>query len=907
MRRTPHLVFAALVAVAGGRLPARGQTAFSADRFAGLEFRSIGPSLTTGRIADVEIDPGDPGVWYVAAASGGLWKTVNRGNTWTPIFDEGGSYSLGVVTVDPRNSSIVWLGTGENQSQRSVSFGDGVWKSNDAGATWRHVGLENSEHIQRILIDPRDSDIVYVAAQGPLWSAGGDRGLYRTTDGGRTWTRVLHVSDDTGITDVVMDPRDPDVLYAAAYQRRRRVGQLIGGGPEAGIFKSIDGGASWRKLERGLPAVHLGRIALAIDPRLPNTVFAQVVAQRDEGGFFRSDDAGETWTRVSDHDGGDPQYYGEIFVDPHRPATLWTIEVQIHRSDDGGRTFEPVPFPIHVDHHEIVFDPADRRHMLVGNDGGLYETWDEGATWRHFTNLPLSQFYRLDVDNARPFYTVCGGAQDNGSICGPARTPNRVGIRTSDWFSIGGGDGFQPRLDPEDAAIVYGMSQNGALNRLDLRTGRSTSIRPRPPAPAGRNGGSGPPEGEEDENTGRWHWDSPFIISPHSASRLYFAGNQLWKSDDRGDSWKAISPDLTRQLDRDTIPVMGRLWPEDAVARNLYTTALSTITALDESPLVPGLLYAGTDDGLVQTSENDGASWRRVDRFPGLPDLSYVTDIFASPVDAGTVFVTFNNWQRGDFRPYVLRSTDRGRSWTSIAGNLPARSGAWSIVQDHVDPDLLFIGMEFGVWFSVDGGRAWTQLRGGIPVIQARDLVVQRRESDLVVGTFGRGAYILDDYSALRAVDGAALALDAQLFPLRDAWLFEELGQVRAAWGNETTPNPPFGALLTYHLRSQMAAGDTLVLTVSDSAGRRVRRLTLPNEPGVQRVAWDLRADPPPAPPEGRGGRGGGGRGGGRGGGPPQGPVVEPGTYTARLGRLAAARVTPLGDARTFRVVPLPR
>ncbi|MFP6640956.1 MAG: glycosyl hydrolase, partial [Myxococcota bacterium] len=673
---------------------------------------------------------------------------MNRGNSWTPIFDDQPSYSLGCVEVDPRNSSVVWLGTGENTSNRSVGYGDGIYKSTDAGRTWRRMGLENSEHIQRVLIDPRDSDVVYVASQGPLWAPGGDRGLYKTTDGGQHWTRVLQVSEDTGITDVVLDPQDPDVIFAAAYQRRRAVGQTIGGGPEAGIFKSTDGGATWARLKQGLPSGHVGRIALAVDKRHPGRVYALVVAQGDEGGFFVSENAGADWTRTSDYSGGDPQYYGEIFVDPHRPDSVWALDVQFHRSVNAGRSFEAVRFSIHVDQHDLVFDEEDPKHLLVGNDGGLYETWDGGNTWRHFTNLPLSQFYRVGVDGTRPFYNVAGGSQDNGSILGPSRTHHRVGIRTSDWQRIGGGDGFQARFDPEEPNIVYRQSQNGALGRLDLRTGKSRSIRP----PRLRRSSR---EGDKDEATAtqRWHWDSPLIISPHAPQRLYYAGHRLYRSDDRGDNWSPVSPDLTRDLDRDAIPIMGQIWPKDAVGRHLYTTTLSVISALDESPLREGLIYVGTDDGLFQATEDGGKSWRRVERFPGLPVHSYVTDVFASPLDADTVFVTFNNWQRGDFRPYVYKSTDQGRNWSAITGNLPSRSGAWSIVQDHVDRDLLFVGMEFGVFFSVDGGRDWVQLKGGMPSIQARDLLIQRRENDLVVGTFGRGVYILDDYSALRSVD----------------------------------------------------------------------------------------------------------------------------------------------------------
>ena len=974
------LLAAGAVTAAASLYAQNGDPRLTADTMKSFAFRSVGPSLTTGRISDVAVDPKNPSVWYVAAAAGNLWKTENRGNTWTAIFDEQGSYSLGAVTVDPKDSNIVWLGTGENNNQRSVGFGDGVYKSTDGGATWKRMGLENSEHIQNIVIDPRNSSVVYVTAIGPLWSAGGHRGLYKTADGGQTWKAVLTVSPDTGVTDLLMDPKNPDVLYAAAYQRRRAVGQLIGGGPESGLYKSTNAGQTWTKLTKGLPSVEIGRIGLAANWRNPRTVYALVTAQLGQGGFFRSDDAGATWTRIGRstnagrggrggaqggtppspcgpadstppkpsadapaqgaggrggfnddcYRGGDPGYYNEIYVDAYDPETIWSLQTNVDRSTDGGKTWSQVAMPgVHVDHHDIVFDPADKNHVLLANDGGLYETYDGMKTWRHFTNLPLSQFYRVATDNSRPFYYVCGGAQDNGSICGPSRTANRAGIRTSDWYNIGGGDGFQPRVDPEEPNIVYAQSQEGSLNRLDLNTGRSTAIRPRPqnttvdgkpPVPSppqaaqggGRGGGFGQPR------LGRWHWDSPLIVSPHSNRRLYYGGERLYRSDDRGDSWVTISPDLTRQLDATKIEIMGKVWPTTSVAFNQATTTLSTITAIDESPLLEGLLYVGTDDGLVQVSDDGGKNWRKTDKFPGVADYAYVTDVFASPREAGTVFVTLNNYQRGDYKPYIVRSTDQGRNWTSISGNLPARSGAWSIVQDHVSGNLLFAGLEFGVWFTVDGGQSWTQLKGGIPTTQARDLVIQRRENDLVVGTFGRGAFILDDYSALRDLTPAGLADEARLLPLRDAYLFEELGQQAAAWGNIVTPNPPVGATLTYIVGRAPEGDAKLVMTIADDTGKQVRRFDVPKTAGLNRATWNLRADAPPA--EGRGGGRGGdpgdpagggeqqqaGQGGGRGG-PPQGPLVSPGRYRATLGRQSGETVTPIGAAQSFQVVALPK
>ena len=996
MNRT--LAFSVAVAAACATLGAQSG-GITADTLKGLPLRSIGPDITTGRISDIDIDPKNPNVWYVAAASGGLFKTEDRGNHFTPIFDEGGAYSLGAVKVDPKDSNIVWLGTGENNNQRSVSYGDGIYKSTDAGKTWKRMGLENSEHIQNILIDPRNPSTVYVTAVGPLWRAGGDRGFYKTTDGGATWKAVLTVNEDTGAQDAVMDPQHPDTIYVAMNQRRRQVGQLIGGGPGSGLYKTTDGGAHFTRLTRGLPAVEMGRIGLGINPKNPKILYAIIAAQRGEGGFFRSDDAGATWTRIGRQvnepgrgqffgqggapvappsltpctaigapatpapqpapgqaargrggvtddcfRGGDPGYYDELFVDPDNPETIYITNTNLAKSEDGGKTWRNLQLPgVHVDYHEVVWDPSDHRHVLLGNDGGVYESYDNWKSWRHFTNLPLSQFYRISTDNARPFYNVCGGAQDNGSVEGPSRTVHRAGVRTSDWFNIGGGDGFQCRIDPEDPNIVYAQSQEGNVTRLDLRTGVSVGIRPRstnvygmsqadidyetrtatlgrggeeapaaPPAGAAPAGGQGGGRGGRGgggrggQQLGRWHWDTPFIISPHSARRLYFAGDRVYRSDDRGDSWTPVSGDLTRNLDRTKIPIMGKIWPADSVAYMEATTRLSTITALDESPLLEGLLYVGTDDGLIQVSEDGGRTWRKVDPIAGIPEFTYVTDVQASARDVNTVFATLNDWNRGNFKPYVVKSADRGRTWTSIAGDLPARSGAWSIVQDPVNGSLLFIGMEQGLYATVDGGAHWVRM-SGVPNMQVRDVAIQKREGDVVAGTFGRGVFILDDYTALRDISPEGLAERARLYPLRDAYQYNELNQVEATWGNTTYQNPPYGALLTYSI-SQPAGGDAkYAMTIADDQGQQVRRIELTADqasPGLHRLAWDLRRD---APAGAQGGRGGGGFGGGFGGrGGNAGPPVAQARYTATIGTLSGETFTVVGRPVSFLVLPLP-
>ncbi len=973
----PLTVFLAAV-VGAGQGPA-GADRLTAEFFQGLELRTLGPSLMTGRVADVEVDPKNPDVYYVVTGAGGLWKSENRGITFKPIFDDGGSFSLACIAIDPRNSNVLWLGTGENSNPRAAMYGDGVYKSTDAGKTWTRVGLEKSEHIGNIKIDPRNSEVVYVAAQGPLWSGGGDRGVYKTTDGGKTWKAVLTVSADTGANEIVIDPNNPDVLYASTWQRRRGVGQFIGGGPESSIYKSMNAGATWTKLAGGLPKGDMGRIALGVDPKAkPTRVYALCNAKRDESGFYRSDDAGITWTRFGHsaaggragggfgggqgggddfYRGGDPGYYHELYVDPIRPDTIWSANTNLDRSEDGGKTWRQVPInyneaygAVHVDFHDVWCDPSDRNHYIVGNDGGAYETYDDGKNFRHFNNLPVTQFYRVAVDNAKPFYKVCGGAQDNNSMCGPSRTVNRVGIRTSDWIVVGGGDGFQSRVDPEDPNIVYATSQEGGITRLDLRTGVSKSIRPRPPVDvnttAGGTGAAGGMGGRGGRGGDRTNWDCPYIISPHSPSRLYWGSYRLYRSEDRGDHWTVVSGDLTRNLDPTTIPIMGKVWPTDSVSYNQATTRLSTIVSLDESPLVEGLLYAGTDDGLLQVSEDGGKNWCKTEKFPGVPDGTYLTDVFASPRDADVVFVALNNWQKGDFKPYLLRSADRGRTFSSIAGDLPDRHDLWSVVQDHINGNLLFAGTEFGLFFTVDGGGHWVQLNGGMPVCQVRDLAIQKRENDLALGTFGRGFYILDDYSALREVTAQALSREAELFPLRTTYQYTESNYEQAAWGNEVTPNPPMGAIFTYSVGQAMPADTKLVLTIADETGKQVRRLDqipgesrqaapqeLPKSIGIHRVAWNLRGEMV-APAAARGGAGGGGaagaagagvgrgaqagRAGGAGAAPPAGaafggfggrggaPAVEPGRYTATLGKMTGDTVTPIGKPQSFMVVPLP-
>jgi photosystem II stability/assembly factor-like uncharacterized protein len=955
MKRAPWLL--APLILASLLLAQQGSTPkLTSDLVKGLEVRNIAGIFTSGRIADIAVDPKNRSTWYIATASAGLWKTTNRGLNFQPVFDDQGSYSLGAVVVDPKDSNVVWVGTGENQAQRAIGYGDGVYKSTDAGHSWKKVGLANSEHVAKIIIDPRNSNTVFVAAQGPLFSPGGDRGVYKTTDGGATWKAVLTVSENTGATDLDFDPRTPDVMYAATYQRRRNTSVIVAGGPESAIYKTTDAGAHWTKLKEGLPTVDTGRISLAVSPQKPDTVYSIISLAHNMSYFYRSDDAGAHWTKTYDLVERaalqDPEYYGEIYPDPSQYDRVYIMDTVVRVTNDGGKTITPAAFQVHADNHALAFDPGDPNHLLEGNDGGLYESYDHGRTWRHFNNIPVTQFYRVSTDNGLPFYNIYGGAQDNGSQGAPSRTANRVGIRPTDWMNTGGGDGFQSRADYADPNIVYTCSQQINCVRLDLKTGVSLSIRPNfasaevgaTSVPGGAGGGGGRRGGA---SLGlRDRWDIPFIISPHSHTRLYIFGNHLMRSDDRGDHWTMLSGDLTRNIDRDTVPVMGKVWGPDAVGKNLFTDSYGTGTSIAESPLKEGLLILGTDDGLIQVTEDGGTAWRKIEKFPGIPDLTYVSGVFTSPHDANTIFVTFNDFHRGNFKPYVLKSVDLGRHWQSIAGDLPDRDPVWNVIQDPVNPNLLFAGTEFGLSFSIDAGVHWVRLKGGMPTINIRALEIQKRESDLVAASFGRGFFVLDDISALRGLSAQTLSQEGTLFPVgRPARSFTEIGYYNAA-GQPTDPNPPAGALLTYYLRDDVQGEARVVLTVTDSEGKQVRQLDASNQAGMHRTPWDLR-EPPPAggrgfgrgaaaddnaeppggdnPPQGggagrgaagggagRGGRGGagapaaaaGGGGGGRGG-RGGGPLVKPGTYTVQLGKLVNGTVTPLGEARKVDVVAL--
>jgi len=883
-----------------------------------LRFRGIGPAFMSGRIGDIAVDPVNRSTWYIAASSGGVWKTTNAGVTFSPIFDGYTSFSIGCVTVSPHDRHTIWVGTGENNSQRSVAYGDGVYKSTDGGQSFSKVGLENSEHIGMIAVHPTEPNTVFVAAQGPLWKDGGDRGLYRTTDGGRSWSKVLDISPMTGVNEIHIDHENPDVMYATSYQRRRHEWVLIDGGPESAIYKSTDGGSTWRKANRGLPGGDLGRIGLDISPVNSEVVFAIVEAGEGKGGFYRSKNRGETWERVGSYVSSGPQYYNEIVCCPHNIDRVYSLDTNLMVSEDGGKTFVPAgEDDKHVDNHAIVIDPADPNHLIVGCDGGIYETWDRCKTYDYKANLPITQFYRVAVSNEKPFYYVYGGTQDNATQGGPSRTNNDHGIRNSDWFVTVFGDGFEPAVDPQDPDTVYSQWQYGGLVRYNRKTGERVDIKP-------QESKEGPPL--------RWNWDSPLLISPHNPKRLYYASQILFRSDDRGDNWTAISPDLSRQIDRNQLKVMGRVWSVDAVAKNSSTSLYGNIVSLDESPRVAGLLYVGTDEGLVQISEDGGGSWRKVDQFGSLdvPEFGYINDIEADLHDDNTVYVAVQNHKRGDFKPYILKSNDRGRTWSDITGNLPVRGSVYTLKQDHVNPKLLFCGTEFGVFFTIDGGEKWVAIKSGLPTISIRDMEIQRRENDLVLATFGRGFYILDDYSPLRDLKPELLETN-HMFPIKKGLMFQTVTPMgvsdRGFQGANfyTAPNPDYGVTFTFYLKEELKSkkserekkdrerssggrdapypswedlkaedrevGPSRWLTIRDAAGNVIRKIPTSTDKGMVRTTWDYR----------HAGGGGGGRRRSAG----AGPIAVPGKYTIEISQMVEGNVTEVLPKVEFEIEPL--
>ncbi len=828
-------------------LAASAATLSSQSAFDGLRFREIGPAVMGGRIHDVEVDPNDHSTIYVATAGGGLWKTVNHGILWTPIFDETGENAFGDVAIFAGDSKLLWAGTGEQNNRQSSTWGGGVYKSTDAGSTWTFVGLRETSSIARVVLHPTDANTVYIAAVGNLWRPTAERGVYRTRDGGATWTRVLTVDTLTGATDLVMDPRDPNVLYAATYQRLRTGFGFNGGGPGSGLWKSTNGGDTWTPLLNGVPDGDKGRIGLSIALSKPDVLVA-TIEHAGAGGTYRSEDAGGSWKRVSTTNPR-PMYYSKPTIDPTNEQRVWMMGVQPAKSEDGGTTFEPMPnsptydLGLKDDHHALWIDPKDPRHLLLGGDGGLHESWDLGYTYARINNFSIGQFYRVAVDNRDPYW-IYGGMQDAHSWMGPSATSHWLGILNSDWVQIGFSDGTGHAVDLKGERFVYSTSSGGNITRVDAITGDRYDIQPR--APLGESY--------------RFDWTAPVVASQHNAGTVYLGANKLLTSRDFGSTWSATD-DLTRSVNRDTLRIAGVLTTDIRLSRNDGESNHSEITTVAESPLDAKVLWAGTDDGNVQVSRDGGSTWTELSsRITGVTNGSFVDRIVASSASTGTAYVTFENHRRGDFAPYIFRTTDFGRTWKRVTNGLPEGNPVRSIAEYPGKANVLLAGTERFLHYSVDSGATWTRLAANLPPTRYDDIVIHPRTKDIVLGTHGRSIWVLDDASPLAEWTSATASKPATLFPVREATLTIYRADVStAAHAIYASENPAEGATFTYHLAHSV---DTVRFVITHPNGRTVREFTAPTTVGVvQRVQWDLRWPPAQS----------GGFGGGVAGGPPAG------------------------------------
>jgi hypothetical protein len=837
----------------------------------GLTWRCIGPSNMGGRIDDFAVVESNPSIIYVATASGGVWKTVNNGVTWEPIFDGQSTSTIGDVTVSPSNPDIVWVGTGEQNNRQSSSWGNGVYKSTDAGKTWTNMGLRDSHHIGRIAIHPTNPDIVYVAAVGHLWGPNKERGLFRTTDGGKTWTNTKFIDDNTGFVDVAIDLQSPNTLYAAAYQRQRRTWGFVGGGPGSGLYKTTDGGESWVLLTNGLPSGNTGRIGIDVYRANPEVVYA--IIENREGGVFRSDDKGLSWRKMSPTNPR-PMYYSKIRIDPNNDQRIWVLGASMYFSEDGGRTFRTdYVRGVHGDHHAMWINPANSNHIVLGSDGGIYFSYDRGQTWDFVNSLPIGQFYEVGFDIRKPYF-IYGGLQDNGSWGGPSATWFRQGISNEDWFRVGGGDGFYAQVDPSDYNIIYAESQDGNVFRFDLKTGETRSIRPEPEGP---------------KETYRFNWNSPIHVSPHDPKTIYYGGNRLFKSNDRGETWEATE-DLTSQQDRDKLPIMGIVPDRNTLSRHDGVSFYGTIITISESPLKPGLLYVGTDDGNLQVSLDGGKTWKNVvGKIPGLPKNTYVSRVLASRFGEGTAYATFDAHRDDDFKAYVFMTADYGETWKSISGNLPEGGTVNVIREHHRNPHLLFVGTERGAYFSINKGESWAKFENDFPIVPVDDIAVHPRDNDLIFGTHGRSVWILDDITPLEQLTKDVLNSSAFLFDIRQATMFNPYSH-KGNVGHKffIAPNPAFGALISYYLKEEQK--DPVKVVIKNKEGQEIRELEGTRQAGINRIAWDLRYGPPETGGEGQMARF-----------RALGPFVLPGEYRATLkapGQEMTKSVVVEGDPR---------
>lgn len=884
--RAAATCFTLLVAIwAPSPTPLTGQAPDLATTISRLEFREIGPALMGGRIADLAVVEAKPQIFYIGTATGGVWKTENHGTSWTPLFDDQPTSSIGDITLHQPNPNLVWVGTGEPQNRQSSPWGNGVYKSTDGGTTWSHMGLEATKHIARVLIHPRDPDVVYVAAVGDLWGANPERGVYRTDDGGESWELVLYIDENTGAIDLAMDPSDPETLFAAMYQRRRTGYGFNGGGPGSGLYRTNNGGESWTELTDGLPSGEKGRIGIDIFRQDGNVVYALVEADarrpgqgfggggggQNEGGLFRSTDRGATWEKMSDTNPR-PMYYSRVEIDPSNADRIYVLGTQLMVSDDAGRTFRSDgATQIHVDHHALWINPEDPDHLILGSDGGVAASWDGTAHWRMFDNIALGQFYAISYDMRDPYF-VCGGLQDNDPWCGPSNTRSFHGIRNQDWYETAYGDGFWTVVDPTDSTIVFSETQNGNMNRYDLVTGEKTPMRPI----------TGPRENGDTAKSYRFNWNSPLLISRHDPATIYLGANYLMRSRDRGMSWEEVGGlDLTKEIDRTELEIMGVPGSEPMMSANDGISSYGNLTSVSESHFSPDVIYAGTDDGNVQITRDGGETWTNVaDNFPDLPERTYVSRLAASAHTPGRVYATFDGHRNGDYAAYVYVSENYGDDWDRIDDGLPHGWSVNVIAEHHRTENLLFVGNEVGIYVSIDRGDSWTRLKNNFPVVPVDDLAIHPRENDLIVGTHGRSAWILEDLGPLEHLSSEVMAQAGHVFPIRKTIMWAQRGDWPFYGATYSAPNPPRATRIRYYVRD--AADEDHELTIRDEAGEVVRTLAAAADPGINEVLWDWRHDRPYEPQAGGGGGRAGG-GGGRGGGAPRGPIVLPGTYSVSL------------------------
>ncbi|HEX9611164.1 MAG TPA: hypothetical protein VF978_04695 [Gemmatimonadales bacterium] len=886
-----HWLLAVLIAAPCVALSAQVSKPLDSTLLAAFRWRPVGPANMAGRITDVEGIPGSR-TFFFAAASGGVWKTTNAGTTFRPVFDHERVTSMGDLAIAPSDTNIVWAGTGEEDSRNSISPGGGIYKSTDGGLTWKLMGLTETQAIGRIVIHPRDPNVVYVAAVGAPWNANRERGLYKTTDGGQNWQLVKFISDRAGFVDLVMDPANPDVLFAASWERVRGPWFLQSGGPGSALWKTADGGKTWTDVTGGgFPATTKGRIGIAIAASDPKVIYALVEAdttpnpradrarppQQRPSGLYRSADGGQTWERTATTNVR-PFYYSQVRVDPKDPNRVYWSSTPVNFSNDGGKTLGNATVGIHVDHHAMWIDPMDPSHIIVGNDGGIAITWDQGGTWDFPNVLPLGQFYAVSYDFSFP-YKICGGLQDNGSWCAPSRRPN--GITNADWVNVGGGDGFVTAQDPNDPDIIYVESQGGNMSRLDFATGERTQLqrpqwRPRwtvfedsivierpdtarPETAAQRRRLDDLRRRQRADSTDqalRFNWSTPFLLSQHNPRTFYAGASKVLKSTNRGENLMPISPDLTT---RDTMKIRistsatGGITPDITGAETHCT-----IVALAESPFRPGVLYAGTDDGKVWLTRNDGGTWEDLTgRFPGVPANTYVSRVEPSRFDSTTFYVTFDNHRRGDYTPYVFVTTDFGRTFRSIAGNLPTGGPDFVHVirEDPENRDLLFVGTDVGVYASLDRGKSWQRFMAGLPTVPVHDLKIHPRDHELIAGTHGRSIWVVD-IAPLEQLSDAVLAAGAHLFEPQTAYAYGQspLGGGSAGHKVFRAQTPPPGAEIAYRLTTGERRSQTRVV-ITDAKGDTVRVLTGPGGPGLHRASWDFRATAPapePLTPSGR-------------------------------------------------------